>query len=50
MLDRYKWIAYLGVALIAYIGLELLWEGLVISNATLNLGLPLPAPHNAAAH
>ena len=50
VLDRYKWIAYLGVALIAYIGFELLWEGLVISNATLNLGLPLPAPHDAAAH
>ncbi|MBP0446457.1 TerC family protein [Roseomonas sp. SSH11] len=49
ILDRYKWIAYLGVALIAYIGVELLWEGLVMANATLNMGLPLPAPH-AAAH
>jgi len=48
VLDRYKWIAYLGVALIAYIGVELLWEGLVAANATLALGLPLPAPHGAA--
>ncbi|WP_424134555.1 TerC family protein [Roseomonas chloroacetimidivorans] len=47
VLDRYKWIAYLGVALIAWIGLQLLWEGLVIANATLTLGLPLPAPHPA---
>jgi YjbE family integral membrane protein len=45
VLDRYKWIAYLGVALIAYIGLQLLWEGFVMANATLNLGLGLPAPH-----
>ena len=48
LLDRYKWIAWIGLALIAYIGLELLWEGLVMANATLHLGLPLPAPH--AAH
>ena len=49
ILDRYKWIAYLGVALIAYIGVELLWEGLIMANATLNMGLPVPAPH-AVAH
>ncbi|MDQ1078326.1 YjbE family putative metal transport protein [Pseudoroseomonas cervicalis] len=42
LLDRYKIIAYVGVALIAYIGLELLWEGLVMANTTLHLGLPLP--------
>jgi len=47
ILDRYRWIAYLGVALIAYIGAQLLWEGLVTANATLTLGLPLPAPHPA---
>ncbi|SHK16089.1 integral membrane protein, YjbE family [Roseomonas rosea] len=47
ILDRYKWIAYLGVALIAYIGVELLWEGLIMANATLSMGLPLPAPHVA---
>ncbi|HEY8610564.1 MAG TPA: TerC family protein [Roseomonas sp.] len=47
VLDRYRWIAYLGVALIAYIGAQLLWEGLVMANATLNMGLPLPAPHDA---
>jgi YjbE family integral membrane protein len=45
ILDRYKFIAYIGLALIAYIGFELLWEGLVVANATLALGLPLPAPH-----
>ncbi|MFC0384650.1 YjbE family putative metal transport protein [Muricoccus vinaceus] len=50
VLDKYKWVAYLGVALIAYIGFELLWEGVVIANATLDLGLPLPAPHAAAPH
>jgi YjbE family integral membrane protein len=49
LLDRYKIIAWVGLALIAYIGLELLWEGLVMANATLHLGLPLPAPHDAAA-
>ncbi|MFH5926472.1 TerC family protein [Roseomonas xinghualingensis] len=47
ILDRYRWIAYLGVALIAYIGAQLLWEGLMTANATLTLGLPLPAPHPA---
>ncbi|MCQ4160696.1 YjbE family putative metal transport protein [Roseomonas sp. GC11] len=46
LLDRYKIIAYVGVALIAYIGFELLWEGLIMANTTLHLGLPLPG----AAH
>lgn len=45
LLDRYKFIAWIGLALIAYIGLELLWEGLVMANANLHLGLPIPAPH-----
>ena len=36
--------AVLGLALIAYTGLELLWEGTVMANATLALGLPIPAP------
>ena len=45
ILDRYKWIAYLGVALIAWIGVKLLWEGLLIANTTLSLGLPLPGAH-----
>jgi YjbE family integral membrane protein len=44
ILDRFKIIAYIGVALIAWIGLELLWEGLLIANGHLELGLPLPAP------
>jgi predicted tellurium resistance membrane protein TerC len=50
LLDRYKIIAWIGLALIAWIGIELLWEGAVIANATLELGLPLPAPHAAADH
>ncbi|MFT8244144.1 YjbE family putative metal transport protein [Roseomonas sp. BN140053] len=48
VLDRYKWIAWIGVALIIYIGLELLWEGVIMANAALTLGLPVPAPHVAA--
>ncbi|MXP62339.1 TerC family protein [Roseomonas sp. M0104] len=46
LLDRFKIIAYVGVALIVYIGLELLWEGVVMANAALGLGLGLPG----AAH
>ncbi|WP_203073625.1 YjbE family putative metal transport protein [Falsiroseomonas ponticola] len=45
LLDRYKIIAYIGLALIAYIGVELLWEGLQAANVALSLGLPIPAPH-----
>jgi YjbE family integral membrane protein len=44
ILDRFKIIAYIGVALIAWIGGELLWEGVLVANAHLELGLPLPAP------
>ncbi|MBU8545147.1 YjbE family putative metal transport protein [Roseomonas sp. ROY-5-3] len=47
MLDRYKFIAYIGLALIAYIGVELLWEGAAAANEALALGLPLP---HVAAH
>jgi YjbE family integral membrane protein len=42
LLDRYKVIAYVGLALIAYIGVELLWEGMAAANEALHLGLPLP--------
>ena len=45
LLDRYKIIAYVGLALIAYIGFELLYEGAQAANAALELGLPLPTPH-----
>ena len=45
LLDRYRIIAYVGLALIAYIGIELLYEGAQAANATLELGLPLAAPH-----
>ncbi len=45
LLDRYKIIAYIGLALIAYIGVELLWEGMQAANVALSLGLPIPAPH-----
>jgi YjbE family integral membrane protein len=44
LLERFKIIAYVGVALITYIGFELLWEGLVMANFTFNLGLGLPGP------
>lgn len=47
LLDRFKFIAYIGVALIAWIGLELVWEGVINANAALHLGLPVPAPHDA---
>ena len=50
LLDRFKFIAYVGVALIAWIGLELMWEGSINANAALHLGLPLPAPHAEVAH
>ncbi|NKC30681.1 YjbE family putative metal transport protein [Falsiroseomonas selenitidurans] len=50
LLDRYKLIAYVGLALIAYIGVELLWEGAAAANETLALGLPLPVPHAATPH
>ena len=50
LLDRFKVIAYVGVALIAWIGLELMWEGSLNANAALHLGLPLPAPHAEVAH
>ena len=44
LLDRYKIIAYVGLALIAWIGVELLWEGAAAANEALQLGLPLPVP------
>lgn len=44
LLDRYKFIAYVGLALIAWIGVELLWEGAAAANQALQLGLPLPIP------
>ena len=44
LLDRWRWVAYLGVFLILYVGLQLIWEGLVSANLVLNLGLPLPGP------
>lgn len=48
LLDRFKVIAYVGVVLIAWIGLELVWDGTLNANAALHLGLPLPAPHAEA--
>jgi YjbE family integral membrane protein len=44
LLERFKIIAYVGVALITYIGFQLLWEGLVMANFAFNLGLGLPGP------
>ncbi|MBR0682571.1 YjbE family putative metal transport protein [Roseomonas eburnea] len=48
LLDRFKVIAYVGVALIAWIGIELMWDGTLNANAALHLGLPIPAPHGEA--
>lgn len=48
VLERFKFIAYVGVALIVWIGAQLLWEGIIMANATLHFGLPLPLPE--AAH
>ena len=48
LLDRYRWIAWIGLLLIVYIAFQLLWEGSISANAALNLGLPLPAPHVVA--
>ncbi|KAA2214801.1 YjbE family putative metal transport protein [Teichococcus oryzae] len=42
LLDRYRFIAYIGVALITYVGLELLWEGLIMANTVLGLGMGVP--------
>lgn len=50
LLDRFKFIAYVGVALIAWIGLELVWEGAAAANEHLHLGLPIAAPHTPEAH
>jgi YjbE family integral membrane protein len=45
LLDRYRVIAYVGLALIAWIGVELLWEGAAAANEALHLGLGfLPQP------
>ena len=44
LLDRYKVIAYVGLALIAWIEVGLLWEGAAAANEALQLGLPLPVP------
>jgi YjbE family integral membrane protein len=46
LLERYRAIAYVGVALIAFIGVELVWDGAATANEVLHLGLPLPAPHH----
>jgi YjbE family integral membrane protein len=46
ILERYKVIAYVGVALIVYVGFELSWEGMLAGNEALHLGLPLPTSHH----
>jgi YjbE family integral membrane protein len=53
LLDRFRVIAYVGVVLIAWIGIELMWDGSLAANEALNLRLPLPAAHHpgpAAPH
>ena len=44
ILDRFRWIAYVGVALIAWIGLKLMWEGAYAADAAMGLGMGVPAP------
>lgn len=48
LLDRFRVIAYVGVALIAWIGIELTWEGTAAANEALHLGLPIAAPPHPA--
>lgn len=48
ILERYKWIAWVGLALILWIAATLLWDGILNANVELALGLPFPAPHGAA--
>lgn len=43
ILDRYKIIAWIGLALIVYVAAKLVWEGALVANGVLGLGLPLPA-------
>jgi len=50
LLDRYRVIAFVGVALIAWIGIELTWEGTAAANEALHLGLPIAAPSQGDAH
>ena len=48
LLDRFRIIAYVGVALIAWIGIELTWDGMAAANEALHLGLPIAAPQHPA--
>jgi predicted tellurium resistance membrane protein TerC len=41
LLTRFHWIAYLGLAVITYVAVEMIWRGgLEVLAATGNLGLP----------
>ena len=42
VLEKYRWIAFLGVALIAWIGVKLIWEGLHAADQFFGLGLGIP--------
>jgi len=42
LLQRFRWIAWIGLALIIWIAGGLLWDGLRAANTELALGLPLP--------
>lgn len=43
ILSRYRWIGILGVVLIAWIGMKLIWEGAYAADGALGLGLGIPA-------
>lgn len=43
LLERHRYIAYAGVALITMIAIELLWDGAAEANVILDLGIPMLA-------
>lgn len=44
ILDKYRWIAFVGVVLIAWIGIKLVWEGLHAADTALGIGMGIPEP------
>ncbi|WP_431283766.1 TerC family protein [Humitalea sp. 24SJ18S-53] len=50
VLERYKWVAWIGLGLIIYIAAVLLWDGLIAANVEFSLGLPVPAPSHGTTH
>jgi predicted tellurium resistance membrane protein TerC len=40
LLERYRWIAYLGLAIIFYVALKMIWEGAFEIHDAMALGPP----------